>query len=129
MHAKSVYLRRSHYYSGEAAKTKIKREKKSRSFSKLVFVFVFAVIIAIFSYIFSINSAAIKGYNFRKAENELNNLIKTNEELKIREAELRSLRNVEEASKKLNMAEIKTISYIQQTSPFALNKPGIFNHQ
>lgn len=122
MHAKSVYLRRSRYYFGAAAKTKTKKERKSRSFSKLVFVLAFTIIVAIFSYIFSINSAAIKGYNFRKTENELNSLIKANEDLKIKEAELRSLRNVEEASKKLNMAEIKSISYIQETSPFALNK-------
>lgn len=122
MHAKSVYLRRSHYYSGEAAKTKTNKEKKSKSFSKLVFMLAFSFIIAIFFYIFSINSAAIKGYNFKKAENELNNLNKANEDLKIKEAELRSLRNVEEASKKLNMAEINNVSYIQETSPFALNK-------
>jgi len=51
---------------------------------------------------------------------EMNIAIKENDNLKIQEAELKSLYHVEDATKDLNMAEITNVSYVEQTSPVAL---------
>jgi cell division protein FtsB len=71
-------------------------------------------------YIYSINSAAVKGYQMRQIENQISDLQKQNDKLKIQEAELKSLYHVEEATKDLNMAQTTNVSYVEQTSPFAL---------
>jgi len=71
-------------------------------------------------YIYSINSSAVKGYQMKQVEKQISDLEKENDKLKIREAELKSLYHVEEATKDLNMAEMKNVSYVEQTSPVAL---------
>ena len=71
-------------------------------------------------YIYSINSSAVKGYEMKQVEKEISDLQKENDKLKIQEAELKSLYHVEEATKDLNMAEMKNVSYVEQTSPVAL---------
>jgi hypothetical protein len=71
-------------------------------------------------YIYSINSSAVKGYEMKRVEKEITDLQKENDKLRIQEAELKSLYHVEEATKVLNMADMKNISYIEQTSPVAL---------
>lgn len=71
-------------------------------------------------YIYAINSSAVKGYQIKQIEKEISELQKENEKLKIREAELKSLYHVEEASKQLNMGEMRNISYVEEASPVAL---------
>lgn len=78
------------------------------------------LVVAGILYIYSINSSAVKGYQIKQVEKEISDLQKENEKLKIQEAELKSLYHVEEASKQLNMGEMKNISYIEETSPVAL---------
>ena len=100
-------------------KTKIKNEKILGSIS-ISFVVVLFVALAGIIYIYSINSSAVKGYKIRQAENEIKGLKKESEQLKIREAELKSLYYIEEASKEMNMNELRDISFIDEASPVAL---------
>jgi cell division protein FtsL len=71
-------------------------------------------------YLYSINSSASKGYQMRQVEKDINNLKKENENLKIKEAELKSLYHIEESSKNLNMGDLKNVSYIEETGPVAM---------
>lgn len=86
----------------------------------LSFVIMLFVVLAGVVYIYSINSSAVKGFEMRKAEKEVTGLKKENENLIIKEAELKSLYNIEEASKRLNMEKPEGISYINEASPVAL---------
>jgi len=70
-------------------------------------------------YLYSINSSAVKGHKIRKAETEIGELKKEHEKLMIKEAELKSLYHIEEASKELDMDELNDISYIEEISPVA----------
>jgi cell division protein FtsL len=71
-------------------------------------------------YLYSINSSAVKGYQVRQVEKEILDLKKQNEDLKIKEAELKSLYHVEESSKSMNMENLKNISYIEEAGPVAM---------
>lgn len=85
----------------------------------LSFVVVFFIILSGIIYMYSINNSAVKGYKIRQTEKEISSLKKANEQLKIKEAELKSLYYIEEISKKLNMTELNNISYIDETGPVA----------
>lgn len=81
-----------------------------------------AVALAVFFYLYSVNGSAVKGFQARQAEKEVLELQKQNEQLRIKEAELQSLYYIEESSKKLNMADLKKVSYAEQKGPMALNR-------
>jgi len=67
-------------------------------------------------YIFEVNNIATKGYEIKSLENRLNELRRENENLRLREAELRSIYKIEEKTEELNMVVPQNISY--------LNLPG-----
>ena len=100
-------------------KTKNKNKKILGSIS-ISFVVVLFIALAGIIYIYSINSSAVKGYKIRQAENEIKDLKKESEQLRIKEAELKSLYHIEEASKKMNMDALKDVSFIDEASPVAL---------
>ncbi|GBE16998.1 cell division protein FtsL [bacterium BMS3Abin15] len=102
-----------------AGGTKIKSKQILGSIN-LSFVVVFFIILSGIIYMYSINNSAVKGYKIRQEEKEISGLKKSNEQLRIKEAELKSLYHIEEISKKLNMTELNNISYIDETSPVAL---------
>ncbi len=54
-------------------------------------------------YIFAVNERAVYGYDIRTLEKELGTLKKQNAELRLREAEGRSLNRVEQGSENLRM--------------------------
>lgn len=83
---------------------------------------VLAVVLAVFFYLYSVNGSAVKGFQARQAEKEVNELRKQNDQLRIKEAELQSLFFIEESSKKLNMADLKKVSYAEQKGSMALNR-------
>ncbi|MFA9262268.1 MAG: hypothetical protein ACEQSB_02825 [Undibacterium sp.] len=62
-------------------------------------------------YVYSVNRSAVQGYAIRTLEKELKELKKTNAELRLREAEAKSLTRVEAGSVDLRMekAEITTV--------------------
>lgn len=73
------------------------------------------------AYLYFVNGSAVKGYQIKSIEKEINALKKENEKLKIDEAELNSLQHIEEASKNfINMAQSDQIVYIEEDGPMAL---------
>ena len=63
-------------------------------------------------YIFEVNSNATKGFEIRLLEKKVQELKDSQERLKIREAELKSMYNIEERTKNLNMVAPKDVSYL-----------------
>ena len=70
-------------------------------------------------YIYSVNQTAIKGIAIRNAEQEISRKQKDNEALKIKEAELKSLYNIEQTSKQLNMVDAANVKYIEESPSVA----------
>ena len=89
------------------------------SASSKVLVVLF-ILLAGAAYMYFINSTAVKGYEIRQVEKEIESLKKESEGLKIREAELNSLYYIEESSKKVNMLDHHNVSYLEETGPMAL---------
>lgn len=103
--------------------TKRKTDTENRNIKGFVnsnFFVIVLLIIAAAVYLYSINSSAVKGYQIRQAEKKVLELRKENENLKIKEAELKSLYHIEESSRNLNMESLKNVSYIQETGPMAM---------
>ncbi len=103
-------------------KTKInnnknKKNKPGFAIPKLV-IFMFLILAGI--YIYCINNNASKGIKMKQLEKEISELKNENEALRLKEAELKSLYHIEETSKKLNMAEILQVSYLEEKSPLAM---------
>ena len=73
-------------------------------------------------YIYSINSLAVKGQEIKKIENSIAELRQEQEDLKIREAEVKSLQFIEQSSKEINMSETVVVSYIEEKGPLAMKK-------
>ena len=71
-------------------------------------------------YIFEVNNLATKGYEIRELEKTVEKLKQDNERLKIQTAELKSMYNIEEKTKELNMVAPKDVSYINIPGPVAL---------
>jgi len=72
---------------------------------------VFIAALGVF-YIFEVNSNATKGYEIRSLEKKVQELKDSQERLKIKEAELKSMYNIEERTKNLNMVAPKDVSYL-----------------
>ena len=100
-------------------KTNIKKTNIKGFISSNVLIFAL-IFISGAIYLYSINSSAVKGYQVRQVEKEIQDLQKENENLKIKEAELKSLYKIEESSKNLNMEDLKNISYIEETGSVAM---------
>lgn len=81
-----------------------------------------AIFLSAFFYLHLVNQSATKGFEARQAEKEMSDLKKQNEQLRIREAQLNSLYYIEESSRKLNMADLHKVSYVQEKGPMALNR-------
>jgi cell division protein FtsB len=79
-------------------------------------------LIAVFGalHLYSMNRIAVQGYAIRSAEKKLAALKQENNQLRIQEAELKSLQRIEEAGRRLNMFEPQEVSYIEENSPVAL---------
>lgn len=84
-----------------------------------------AVMTALFvsggGYLFAVNQNAVQGYHMRSLEKEINVLTQKNAELRITEADLRSLHRIEEASsQELHMEKPESIKYVEEHSSVAL---------
>jgi len=96
---------------GERKKAvKTKPEKASRI--TWSFLLVSLICAAGVFYIFEVNNAATQGYKIQSLEKQAQELRDSNEKLKIKEAELRSMYNIEEKTKDLNMTAPKDVSYL-----------------
>ncbi|HPN54507.1 MAG TPA: hypothetical protein PLB52_01085 [Candidatus Moranbacteria bacterium] len=88
--------------------------------SPVFVVFVSAIFCGLF-YVYLVNQTAIKGIAIRNAEKEIEEQMKNNEILKIKEAELKSLYKIEEQSKQMEMINVSQVKYLEDNSSVALN--------
>ena len=89
-----------------------------------VFVVLACTAFAGLFYVYSVNQTAVKGIEIRRAEQEVANQQKNNELLKIKEAELKSLYQIEEKSKQLNMVDSANIKYLEEMPSVAYGRNG-----
>ncbi|HBP00780.1 MAG: Septum formation initiator [Candidatus Moranbacteria bacterium GW2011_GWE1_49_15] len=123
MQSRNVVIRRNscNWRPGKKRKTEIQRSMSVAGFiNPVVGVAVFAVFAGLL-YIYSINQSAVKGYQIRQIEKEISQIKGENESLRIREAELKSLYKIEQASKDLNMSKADSVTYLEGANPLALN--------
>lgn len=79
----------------------------------------FVIVLGAF-YLYATNKVAVQGYAIRSAEKEIARLKQDNNQLRIQEAELKSLYRIEESGKRLNMFEPENVSYIEDANAIAL---------
>lgn len=97
-------------FGGRKRAIKSKPEKASRV--TLTFALVALICAMGVFYIFEVNNVATQGYAVRDLEKQAQDLRNSNEKLKIKEAEFRSLNNIQEKTKDLNMTAPKDMSYM-----------------
>jgi hypothetical protein len=71
-------------------------------------------------YLYTTNRVAVQGYAIRGVEQDIARLKQDNNQLRIEEAELKSLYRIEEAGKRMNMFEPAKVNYIEETNSIAL---------
>lgn len=97
---------------GGARKRKTVSQKVRESESVLAFLSIVFLCVAGCSYIFQTNSIATSGYEVQTYENRLEELRSENRQMKNREAELRSIKNLEDKKGKLCNIDSSDIKYI-----------------
>jgi len=66
-------------------------------------------------YLYTVNQNAVQGYHMRTLEREIATLSQKNAELKIVEADLRSLHRIEEVSiDRLEMQKFENVKYLEE---------------
>ncbi|MEI9966846.1 MAG: hypothetical protein WDN67_04430 [Candidatus Moraniibacteriota bacterium] len=71
-------------------------------------------------YLFSVNQTAVQGYRIRELEKEISTLHDRNAELRITEADLRSLYRIQSSQESLQMTKIESIKYLESNHSVAL---------
>lgn len=119
----TTILDRRFAFSGEKAKkTAISTISGSARISLMSLVFVVFGLI-LFSgafYLYQVNDTATKGVEIKKAESQINDLKQSNENLKIKEVELRSMYNIEREVKNMDLVNTEEISYVEVKGPVAM---------
>lgn len=80
------------------------------------------VFVSVAAYLFSVNRNAVAGYSMRVAEKRVAELSNESQRLRIREAELRSLYGLEEASRHLDMVPITDAVLVEESDSIAYRK-------
>lgn len=75
-------------------------------------------------YLYSVNQNAVQGYQMRSLEKEIDTLKQKNAELRITEADLRSLDRIEGSQEQLDMQKLENVKYIEErgSAPLASAK-------
>lgn len=71
-------------------------------------------------HLYSVNRSAVQGYHMRSAEKDIAVLRQENADLKIEEADLRSLRRIEAAGEELHMQKAAEERYLEARGPVAM---------
>jgi uncharacterized protein YlxW (UPF0749 family) len=95
-----------------SSKRKTVSQKVRESESLLVFLMVGFVCVMGISYILQTNSIATRGYEVEEYENELSKLKNSNQNMRNQEAELRSIKNLEEEKDRLVSVDSSDINYV-----------------
>jgi hypothetical protein len=98
-------------------------EKRRGGWFRVVGIFSFAgLFLAMAGYLFSVNRNAVAGYSMRIVEKRMTELSNESQRLRIREAALRSLYGLEEASARMDMKKIEGAISIDEPGPVAYGK-------
>lgn len=96
----------------------------SKELSGSVHMLTLAILTALFvsggGYLYSVNRNAVQGYHLRSLEKEINTLKQENAELRIVEADLRSLHRIEGLGEELKMQKLENVKYLEERGPVAL---------
>jgi hypothetical protein len=84
------------------------------------FLLAAGVIITGSFYLYQVNDLATKGFEMKEAENRIAQLEKEGKKMEIREVELRSMYNIEESTKDLNLINAQNVTYVEMNSPVAM---------
>ncbi len=110
--------RQKHLMSSYASK------ESSRELSGSVHLLLLSVLTTMFVsggyYLYSVNQSAVQGYHMRTLEREIDVLKQANAELRITEADLRSLKRIEDSQEELQMQKLENIKYLEEHGPVAL---------
>lgn len=121
MTKRTVVIRRRSCNWQPKTNNKIKKQRThSAGFINPVFVVLVCAIFSGLMYLYSINQTAVKGLEVRQIEKEIAQAQKENENLKIKEAGLKSLYFVEEKSKELNMSQLKDVQFVEENGQVAM---------
>lgn len=71
-------------------------------------------------YLYQVNDLATKGFEMKEVENRIAGLEKEGKKMEIREVELRSMYNIEESTKDLNLVNAQNVTYVEMNSPVAM---------
>lgn len=106
------------YCSIKMAPSLSERKKVNTGLSGKAHIFTISILLVIFSacggYLYSINRSAVQGYNMRALEKEIDKLKTENAELKITEADLKSLYRIEVSEEALAMQKPENVIYIEE---------------
>lgn len=100
------------------------KKKHAAGFISPVFIVLACTAFSGLFYIYSVNQTAVKGVAIRNAEKEISQQKKDNENLRIREAELKSLYNIENATRSQNMIDEANVKYLEENPTMAMGKNG-----
>lgn len=104
--------------------TRTKRGRLTGELPGSVHIMMLGVLLVIFviggGYLYSVNQSAVQGYHMRTLEKEISKLKQDNANLKISEADLRSLYRIETAEGDLKMEKVDTAIYLEERGPVAL---------
>ncbi len=99
----------------------------ARELSGSVHMLVLSILTVLFvsggCYLYSVNQSAVQGYHMRTLEKEIGSLKEKNAELRITEADLRSLERIEASQGELEMQKLENVKYIEEHGP-TLSKSG-----
>ena len=96
-----------------------KKNSTSMDIFPLIGRFLVAVFLSGAGYLFSVNQNAGQGYEIRTLENQIAHLKDQNAELKIAEADLRSLYRIEASGEQLEMQKMEEVKYLEEPGPVA----------
>ena len=89
-----------------------------------VHIHMLSIVLVLFAaggcYLYFVNRSAVQGYHLRTLEKEIETLKQENTELKISEADLRSLYRIEASAEALNMQKLESVIYLEERGPVAL---------
>jgi len=90
-------------------------KSRAAGFISPVFIVLACAVFSGLFYIYSVNQTAVKGIEIRNVEKDIAEQQKDNESLRIKEAELKSLYNIEEESKQINMINAANAQYLEES--------------
>lgn len=94
------------------------KKEQDRALSGSAHISVLGVLMVVFviggGYLYSVNQSAVQGYHMRALEKEIGVLKQDNANLKVAEADLKSLYRIETAETDLQMQKVESAIYIDE---------------